>query len=176
MIAGVVTIASAPAASAASIGLTANCTDATGMVVLALEASRGTSITITPTNCGRAQIDGPGIDPLRFFDAPVPDGSWPSPVVFVVRSDAPLGETPSGFNFGVQRNGDLTARLWHLTIVAGPDPAPGAETTPIPEWFQAYGRSSANEACLEGWTASWAEWMSAGTGGFVCERSIPAVG
>jgi hypothetical protein len=172
-IAGGVSLVAAPSASAAQIGLQADCTAATGMVVLPLEASPGDVITIAASNCGWAQIDGPSIDPLDYFTSPVPDGSWPSPVVFVVRSDAPLGETPVGFNFGVQRAGDATARLWHLTIVAA---AAASTDAPIPDWVQAYGRADKDASCRDGWSPSYAMWPNNGTGGWVCTREIPSLG
>ncbi len=174
LMAGGVSLAAAPSAGAAQISLLADCTAASGAVVLPLVASQGDVITITATNCGYAQIDGPGIVPLDYFDAPVPDGPWSSPVVFVVRTDAPLGETPLGFNFGVQRAGDATARLWHLTITAAQSQA--ADATPIPDWVQAYGRASATATCLDGWNPSYAMWPHDGTGGWVCDRSIRAIG
>ena len=52
----------------------------------------------------------------------------------------------------------------------------GAVGHPIPSWVQGYGRGSSADACLEGWTASWELWPNAGTGGYVCTRSIPSLG
>jgi hypothetical protein len=49
-------------------------------------------------------------------------------------------------------------------------------TTTIPDWVQAYGRASATDSCLTGWNPSWAMWPNNGTGGFVCQRSIPSLG
>ena len=54
-------------------------------------------------------------------------------------------------------------------------------------WHQAYGRASADQACpapadetpwqdsFDGqreWTPSWAQWMNAGQGGWVCQRTL----
>ena len=54
-------------------------------------------------------------------------------------------------------------------------------------WYQAYGRTSADQACpapadetpwqdtftgQREWSASWARWMNGNTGGWVCDRTI----
>jgi len=49
-------------------------------------------------------------------------------------------------------------------------------STPIPIWQQAIGRASASAPCPDGYTGSWATWPNGGTGGFVCNRFIPAYG
>lgn len=40
-----------------------------------------------------------------------------------------------------------------------------------PIWMQSYGKPMV-EQCLEGWSPSWARWVSEGTGGPVCNRYI----
>ena len=64
--------------------------------------------------------------------------------------------------------------------LAGPVSAEGV-------WHQGYGRTSADQPCpapsdetpwqdsftgQREWTPSWAQWMNAGTGGWVCQRTI----
>lgn len=51
-----------------------------------------------------------------------------------------------------------------------------AEAAPIPAWVQAVGRASADAACDTGWDTSWQEWAVPVTGGWVCTRSIPSLG
>ena len=51
-----------------------------------------------------------------------------------------------------------------------------AEDIPIPPWVQGYGRAAAVDPCLEGWTGSWEQWPHNGNGGWVCTRSIPSLG
>ena len=64
----------------------------------------------------------------------------------------------------------------YVDFVWGCDPATGgAMAPPIPAWVQAYGRA-ADAPCIEGWNASWDQWPNSGTGGFVCQRSIPSLG
>ena len=67
----------------------------------------------------------------------------------------------------------------------------GLPAAPIPNWVQAYGRSSEDEDCpagynpawaggpgadLVGYAKSWQQWMNDGQGGWVCTRSIPSLG
>ena len=52
----------------------------------------------------------------------------------------------------------------------------GGMSTPIPDWVQGYGRGSAADACLDGWSPSWEQWPNGGRGGYVCTRSIPSLG
>jgi len=39
-------------------------------------------------------------------------------------------------------------------------------------WRKAVGRSSAQAACEQGWSPSWAQWPDEGRGGFTCEYDI----
>ena len=47
---------------------------------------------------------------------------------------------------------------------------------PIPTWVQSFQRASQSQDCPVGWAASWEQWPSAGLGGFVCTRGVPAYG
>lgn len=49
---------------------------------------------------------------------------------------------------------------YYMTVPRADSPTP---------WLQAVGRN-ADETCPTGYGPSWAEWMNAGTGGFVCVR------
>ena len=47
----------------------------------------------------------------------------------------------------------------------------GMEATSTP-WMQSVARARADEACPDGYTPGWAQWPNAGTGGFVCNRTL----
>jgi len=51
-----------------------------------------------------------------------------------------------------------------------------AATSPIPMWQQAIGRASSTATCPDGYTGSWDTWPNNHTGGYVCNRFIPAYG
>ncbi len=50
------------------------------------------------------------------------------------------------------------------------------EAAPVMMWQQAYGRASATDTCLTGYTPSWDTWPNGGKGGFVCNRFVPEYG
>ena len=52
----------------------------------------------------------------------------------------------------------------------------GSPTSAIPMWQQAIGRASASAPCPDGYTGSWDTWPNNHTGGYVCNRFIPAYG
>lgn len=66
-----------------------------------------------------------------------------------------------------------------VTVTGTPAPSPDAsdELAPaIPAWVQAFGRTSADATCPDGWAASWQEWAQPVTGGWVCTRTVPTLG
>jgi len=54
--------------------------------------------------------------------------------------------------------------------VQGEPPASQPDQTP-PSWLQSLGRAT-ESSCPDGWSASWAEWAVASTGGWVCNRTV----
>jgi len=81
-----------------------------------------------------------------------------------------LIEGTSGGRVAFTGSGTTTA----VPAVCG-DPG-AAAAPPIPAWVQAYARAGADAPCIEGWDPSWDLWPNDGTGGFVCQRSIPSLG
>ena len=53
-------------------------------------------------------------------------------------------------------------------------PSLGSEGPDLTPWHQAYQRASQDAACHAGWNPSWQQWPAAGTGGWVCERTVLA--
>ena len=53
---------------------------------------------------------------------------------------------------------------------SGSTPSGSTSSAPTP-WLQSYGRTEGN-ICGLGWHASWAEWATSTTGGWVCNRTI----
>lgn len=76
---------------------------------------------------------------------------------------------PGLYEDAVYYVGDAIYHYNLLVVAAGSDAG-------IPAWVQAYGRASATDTCIAGWDPSWAQWPNNGTGGFVCQRSIPSLG
>ena len=67
------------------------------------------------------------------------------------------------------------------TVTVVVDNCPGATSStsaaaPIPNWDLAYERRGPNAPCLPNFSPSWAQWPNDGTGGYTCERTIPAFG
>ena len=54
--------------------------------------------------------------------------------------------------------------------------SPLSSEAPILMWQQSYGRASASDTCLTGYTPSWDTWPNGGKGGFVCNRFVPEYG
>ncbi len=46
----------------------------------------------------------------------------------------------------------------------------------VPDWVQSYGRFGADATCEDGWSGSWQEWAVDVTGGWVCTRNVPSRG
>ena len=96
-----------------------------------------------------------------------------SPVAGVDCSQPVSGNTPIA-NISIPvTGGTITLRV---DVAAAPTPTPTPSVSGIPAWVQAYGRSGADATCEEGWAPSWQEWVQPVTGGWVCTRTIPALG
>ena len=84
-----------------------------------------------------------------------------------------LGTGVTGTPAALADGWTLVGGTLRVPVVACPR-TPVAPT--IPDWNQAYARAGADVGCLPGWRPSWAQWPGGGTGGFVCERAVPAFG
>jgi hypothetical protein len=84
-------------------------------------------------------------------------------------TDGVLGTAVIGTPVALPLGWALTGGKLSVPVVACP-----ADVPPIPDWVQAYARDSVDAPCLDGWGPSWARWPNGGTGGFVCQRIIPA--
>ena len=63
-----------------------------------------------------------------------------------------------------------------VTLSGLPSSSSDEASVPILMWQQAYGRASASDTCLTGYTPSWDTWPNGGKGGFVCNRFVPEYG
>jgi hypothetical protein len=91
-------------------------------------------------------------------------GPWPTTLTYVI---------PNTSTFG---RGRMVTTGGLVNVVTSCDaPVPVSEAATIPQWVQAVGRHQ-DEACEVGWDASWQPWAGSVTGGWVCTRSIPALG
>lgn len=188
MIAGGVTMAVAPAASAATHTLPADCSSTAPPIqsVTEIVADAGDTIVIEGgADCVLAQR----LDSAVIPDAPTEGtpGTW----TFVLAADLAPGSYGGDYDGGsvIDVNNDAVGGFrcntlstfdnvcggqWFVTIRgAASEPS---SATPIPAWVQAYARASANDTCIEGWSPSWAQWPNGGTGGWVCTRNIPSLG
>ena len=91
--------------------------------------------------------------------------------VFVVTLQA-NGDILAGGNFQLLDNGPPPV----LARVFGDPVQSSGSANSAPLWLQSIGRESASTACPEGYSGSWALWPNGGTGGYVCNKSIPAYG
>jgi hypothetical protein len=174
MIAGGVSLAVAPAASAITVSTltitgsaTLSWTPASSDYYLLVCAPE----TVVADDCGT--VPGPGPNLLYLIadgDPSVTSHTFaPGDMVepYSGSSEVPLPAGDYAFVL-VDFNNGVTSNVVHGTV---------ADTyIPIPPWVQGYGRASAADVCLDGWTASWELWPNGGTGGWVCTRSIPSLG
>jgi len=88
----------------------------------------------------------------------------------LVTSRASLsGATIAVYNLDISDFVTVTPTLAQSSNSAG-------DAAPVMMWQQAYGRTSATDACPSGYTPSWDTWPNGGKGGFVCNRFVPEYG
>ncbi len=91
-------------------------------------------------------------DPLRYSDSVTVEYVINGPGTFLIQA--------------------LDSSYYTIVVNGG---TPVATTSPE-VWFQSYGRASANTACLDGWSPSYAMWPNDGIGGWVCDRGVRKYG
>lgn len=69
---------------------------------------------------------------------------------------------------GAGGSGVVITRWTTSSVVVSATVAP-IDLTPS-SWHQSVGRPGNVQSCPSGWSASWAQWMNVGTGGWVCNR------
>ena len=129
-----------------------------------LSVAPGDVLTFT-SNCG----GGPGaasVNTALFTSYPGTFSIWPQ--TFVVSPALAVGTYAAAFRMYA-----ATSTTYTLVYASGSS-APAQVSSQVsspPNWVQSYGRSR-DEACRSGWNPSWAQWPSAGKGGFVCDRIL----
>jgi hypothetical protein len=181
----------APAASAEDIEISVDCSQEyllSGAQLLAVQP--GTSITI---NFGNAQGECDDYLVLAttteeyayVFEDGYPDGygsdfptapfyTWtikPLPPGGVIGGpDDPVLQVFTSIATCGPGNNTSCGAEFYLIIGTNIGGSPGS--TP-PDWQQSYARASQDEECKPGWNPSWDYWPNGGTGGWVCNRSVP---
>lgn len=174
-------LVAAPSASAAQTWTIYLCTgtgqDAAGSGPQTVYASPGDTVVLENNCAGVNMVFGSPSDPAIFAFPPtvgIPTGG---------SSSAPVVGVGTGIQVAYVDGSQVPVTT--VTVVSSARPAP------IPDWIQAYGRSGPDEDCPSGYNPSWAggpgsdvvayskswqQWMNAGTGGWVCTRTIPSLG
>lgn len=136
-----------------------------------------------------------GSGPITYYAASVPGTLGTSPYTFSAGSSVTnfgpsTGTTLPAGTYTVtywETSGDTVLDGLEDVVIGTATPNPGpADPGPAdpgswaadgtwqapPPWVQGYGRSSSAEACLEGWSPSYAAWPNGGTGGWTCQRTL----
>ena len=107
-------------------------------------------------------------DPFLYSYRPVPGlRTWIVAPGFPVtdRNGETLGLPAGRYSLQATATGGAPSNVVEIDIFGDKD---------LTIWHQAYGRSTSESTCTEGWQPSWAQWPNDGSGGFVCNRQIYA--
>ena len=177
LIAGVTLIGAAPMAAAASSAVLDCSTNSTVTWALAPGASLQFDAASTCTSLGVYAPGTMGVvassnPSLSFPNAQNSTGVTPLP---------PNPWTYTGPTESMCSNAEFYLSGSGGTVTVVVDNCPGAANStsagaPIPNWDLAYERRGPNAPCLPKFSPSWAQWPNDGTGGYTCERTIPAYG
>jgi len=167
--------ATAVPASAASIGITVDCVTDSWQTVIPVTVSPGDTITMIGTDCDWSYSDTQFAP--NYASQPGQMAGTP-PFVWHLADNAAPGtyygsETVPHATIMVESliNSCAAVRCGQsflLTVVA--------QSTPIPDWVQSYGRTTADDSCRAGWNPTWEQWAHDGAGGWTCTRSMPSLG
>jgi hypothetical protein len=164
------TIVSAPVLVAGATLLSACTLTVSGSGTVTIESSD------SATNSTMARVCAPGAtsclatDPFLYSYRPVLGSQiWIVTPGFPVkdRNDVTVG-LPAG-RYSLQATADFGDPSNVVEIDIFED-----STRDLTIWHQAYGRSTSESTCADGWQPSWAQWPNDGAGGFVCNRQIYA--
>ncbi len=125
-----------------------------------LTVAPGDDLVFT-NNCGNAP-GATAVNAALFTSYPTSFSGWPQ--TFVVSPSLSQGTYVAAFEM-------FAASHTIYTLQNGAVGGSPSSTQSPPDWMQAYGRAQA-ESCRAGWSSSWARWPNAGTGGFVCNRTL----
>lgn len=185
-LAGGVSLAVAPGASAADLGShTVACNTAGGSAEISITGQVGDTFTVTSDGAQDCNVtsstagivswttdDNTGRltqDPIFFC------GSTDCTGANFVATTVTITLLAAGLTTWVAKKQGFGLTI-HFSGPVASAPAPAPASVPIPPWVQAYGIFHHDEACLPSWTNSWQMWAEPITGGWVCTRSIPSLG
>ena len=196
MLAAGLTVATAPAASAVDIDIFVSCSQAYSEDVQVIEAQPGDRIVIEfgingLCDNGLYYVNATTSDGFEgIFESGYPngeDGKTPDlpgpPYIWEIKSnvagvfggpDDSVLQVFTANSCGVNNNTSCGQEYYLFigdTIAGSPQ---GSEGPPV--WNQSYARANQDEECAAGWSPSWDFWPNGGTGGWVCNRTVPATG
>jgi hypothetical protein len=182
LIAGGSAMVAAPTASAASASV--DCL--TSASIREFTIAPGESFTLNLANCPTFvattsswfNIDGSllsGGNYSIFSPSTTDFATWVATTPTTAVMVAPLTKGPARTILTMYSGPGLGGNVVEIVATVG-TAADAQAPLPIPDWIQAYGRASSDASCNSGWNPSWQEWPNGGRGGYVCTRSIPALG
>jgi hypothetical protein len=193
LLAGGLTVATAPAASAVDIDITVTCSETYTAENQVIYAQPGDRIRINYGDISGlcASVRTVFATTSEFyenvFESGFPNGrgdatDTPGTYVWEIRSDVsgvfggPDPDDPDDRDWviNVDSGGSFGQDFYLIIGTAAAGSSQGAGGPAM--WHQSYARASQGEECEAGWSPSWDFWPNGGKGGWVCNRTVPATG